>query len=201
MPRKRRTAEEAKAEILEAAESRLRDHGLDGLTVVEVAKACDMSHATVIHHFGSTEEMRRALVNRMTGRLLRDVLATMSTKPAPTAPQMLNDLFTTLSRGGHAKLLAWLTVGGEDFGGNARPREKHGELFQELVPMVAQLLPDAEDPHATARQLIYLVATAAIGYGVAGDILPMVVGMSEDEAAAFPEWLGRLIGQLIVQSK
>jgi len=42
------------------AKARLRDHGLDGLNVVDVAADCGRSHATVIHHFGNTAGMRRA---------------------------------------------------------------------------------------------------------------------------------------------
>jgi len=34
---------------------------------------------------------------------------------------MLNDLFATLSRGGHAKLLAWLSIGGDSLSEDLEP--------------------------------------------------------------------------------
>jgi len=68
--RKRRTAEEAKTLILETAAERLRDQGVDGLTVKGVAEQAGMSHATLIHHFGSSEDMRRELEVHMTSKLL-----------------------------------------------------------------------------------------------------------------------------------
>ena len=74
--RRRRSPEVARLEILAAAEQRLRSFGVEGLSVVDVAKDCGMSHATVIHHFGNTAGMRQALVAHMSDRLLRDGRAT-----------------------------------------------------------------------------------------------------------------------------
>ena len=71
-PRRRRTPEQARAAILEVARQRLGEHGLDGLNVVDVARDTGISHATLIHHFGTADGMRSALVSHMTSQLLRD---------------------------------------------------------------------------------------------------------------------------------
>ena len=106
--RKRRTAVEAKSLILETAAERLRDQGVDGLTVKGVAEQAGMSHATLIHHFGSSDGMRRELEVHMTATLLADVVAALQ-QDVPLE-QLCADLFTALSTGGHARLLAWLAV-------------------------------------------------------------------------------------------
>ena len=67
-----------------------------------------MSHATVIHHFGSTAGMRRALVERMTERLILDIVAAMKRNVAPDV--LIGDLFATFSEGGHGRLLAWRAI-------------------------------------------------------------------------------------------
>lgn len=196
--RRRRSADEARSEILLAAEARLRDHGLDGLNVVDVAAACGMSHATVLHHFGNTAGMRKALVDHMTDRLLRDIISALQREPTPEPPEILQRLFDALSRGGHAKLLAWLSIGGEALSEDLEPPQRFQALFDQLVPELARRLPAEWDRVRVARRMIFLIATAAIGYGLTGDRLPRLLGMDGAEADAFPEWLGRQIHHLMV---
>lgn len=74
----RRTPEKAKALILRVAADRLSEHGLEGLNISGVARAAGMSHATVIHHFGSTGAMREALLRQMTRELLSDVMEALA---------------------------------------------------------------------------------------------------------------------------
>jgi AcrR family transcriptional regulator len=195
--RKRRSPEEARREILLAAEGRLRQHGLAGLNVVDVAGDCGMSHATVLHHFGNTAGMRRALVEHMTDRLLRDVIAALHRDPMPEPTEILESLFDALSRGGHAKLLAWLSIGGDALSEDLEPSKQVQALFAQLVPELARRLPAEWDRERMARRMIFLIATAAIGYGVAGTRLHALLDIQADEAAAFPEWLGRQIRHLM----
>jgi hypothetical protein len=49
-----------------------------------------------------------------------------------------------------------------------------------------------------ARRMVFLIATAAIGYGIAGAQFPNLLGMEKQEADAFPERLGRQIAHLTV---
>lgn len=156
-----------------------------------------MSHATVLHHFGSSAGMRRALVEHMTDRLLRDIVAALQRDPAPDPPAILSNLFDALSRGGHAKLLAWLAIGGDALSEDLAPSPQVRALFAELVSELARRLPDGQDRERIARRMIFLIATSAIGYGVAGARLPDVLGMVEGEPQAFPEWLGRQISRLM----
>lgn len=194
--RKRRSPEAARREILLAAEQRLRAHGLAGLNVVDVASACGMSHATVLHHFGNSAGMRRALVGHMTDRLLEDVIAALHRDPPLTPPEVLENLFDTLSQGGHARLLAWLTVGDDNLSTQAEPAGHARVLLARLVPELARRLTDQPDPERLARRIIFLVACTGIGYGIAGQRLPGLLGMDDSDAAAFPEWLGGQIGHL-----
>jgi AcrR family transcriptional regulator len=156
-----------------------------------------MSHATVLHHFRSSAGMRRALVEHMTDRLLRDIIAALQREPTPEPPVILAGLFDALSSGGHARLLAWLAIGGDSLSEDLAPSPHVRELFAELVPQLAEHLPREADRQRIARRVIFLIATAAIGYGVAGDRLADVLAMEPGEAAGFPEWLGRQIGRMM----
>lgn len=198
-PRKRRSAEEAKQMILEAAQARLARYGIEGLNIVDVAADAGMSHATLIHHFGNTNDMRRALVHHMTDRLLRDVINVLRSDPAFDAQALMRDLFEALSKGGHARLLAWLAVE-EGLTSSAAPTAEVAELFAELIPVLASRLPGTAASERTARQLVFLVATAAIGYGISGPALGSLLNMDREDAAAFPEWLGAQIQVLLAAS-
>jgi len=198
--RRRRTPDEARAVLLQIAEQRLRDHGLEGLNVVDIAGAAGMSHATLIHHFGNADGMRRALIAHMTSRLLRDVIAALQgDSPGPVV--ILKDLFAALSKSGHARLLAWLAVGDSRLRATLDdPPAQVIELFQQLIPVLANRLPKSLDREQAARRMVYLVATSAIGYGVSGALLPRVIGLAPEEAEAFPEWLGLQLQRMLDQA-
>ena len=46
------------------------------------------------------------------------------------------------------------------------------------------------------KKVIFLVASAALGYGIAGPALPELLGMGEDDLADFPRWMAGTIGEL-----
>ncbi len=186
-PRRRRTPEEARRLVLDTAERRLKEHGLDGLNIVGVAREAGISHATLLHHFGSSAGMRQALVERMTQRLIGEALATLSRDVKVTT--LFRDLFEVFSTGGHARLLAWMNI--EEVH-RAPPSPEIRQGFAELIEAAARQLPDG-DP-ASARNILVLVVGAAIGLGIAGDALIDLAGMDEDARAAFPDWLAESIG-------
>jgi len=177
----RRTPEDAKHLILETAASRLAEYGLEGLNIGGVAKAAGMSHATVIHHFGSTAAMRQALLQQMTDTLLSDVIMALGKDVPPD--EVLNRLFQTLSQDGHGRLLAWLAL---DHKLQVTPGEGNtAGLFKNIIDAIAEAGGDRTD----AKLQVLLVATAAMGLSISGGPLSALIGLSEKELAAFPRWL------------
>lgn len=185
--RPRRTPEEARALILDTAERRLAERGLEGLNVVGLAKAAGISHATLLHHFGSADEMRQALVQRMSTRLLSEAMAAIGDNDEIAA--VLRELFAVFSTGGHAKLLAWLAI---EEGQRPVPSAEQYVLFDRLIHASAESMLAGDV--ATARNLVTLVVAAAIGLGVAGEPLMDLVGMDEQARRTFPDWLAGRLG-------
>ena len=179
--RLRRTPDEAKALIMDVAAERLRRLGLDGLNISGVAEAAGISHATVIHHFGSTGAMREALLRKMTADLLSDVMEALQYQQSPD--KVLERLFGTLSRDGHGKLLAWLALDSQLAGFDATTST--GDLFKNIIESIASEGGNRTD----AKYQVYLVAIAALGLGICGEVLAKLVGLSEKEAGQFPSWL------------
>ncbi len=185
--RRRRTAAESKTLILETAARRLRQHGLEGLNITGVADDAGLSHATLIHHFGSSEGMRDALSEKMTLDLIQDLVVAMDAKISPA--ELAGNVFEALSEGGHGKLLAWRAVEGY------REHQDMGmvrDLFNQLLQTTQKVL-DVETREDLQR-IILLVATAAVGYGIAGDVLVDMLGMSKEAVDKFPGWVTAKIG-------
>lgn len=91
---------------METAAKRLSQFGLEGLNISGFSEAAGMSHATVIHHFGSAAAMKKALLQEMTSALLADVIFALTDDIS--ADEFLSRLLVTLSRDGHGCLFAWL---------------------------------------------------------------------------------------------
>ncbi|MBW8856399.1 MAG: helix-turn-helix transcriptional regulator, partial [Bradyrhizobium sp.] len=63
-------AADTRERILTAAEELLRRHGLAKATVVDVARALEMSHANVYRHFASKTELQDAVAHRWLERIM-----------------------------------------------------------------------------------------------------------------------------------
>ena len=194
--RVRRTPAQAREEILQAARARLLAQGIEGLKIADVARDVDMSHATLLHHFGSSEGMRAALVTRMGGELLAELLAMLDGSPlqAERRDAWLAKTFTTLADPRHGQLFAWLALQPLVGVDAATPGDAEGigppaELFAELLRRMQKVMPMAQ-----AQFIVTLVVTSAIGLGVSRGWLGEM-GLPNDDAAIsrFVSQLGRLL--------
>ena len=115
-PRRRRSAEDAKRAILDAAEARFAARGPAGIRLQEIAADVGVSHPAILHHFGSREDLMRAVIERALGALREEVLATLTTSdPAQVDVAMLIErVFEILGAHGQARLMAWLALAGEE---------------------------------------------------------------------------------------
>lgn len=113
-PRRRRTADEARTAILDAAERLLVQAGPGGIRLQEVAAEVGVSHPTVLHHFGSREALVEAVVARALDSLHERLLAAI--QAAPGRPEhieaLMQRVFDTLVAGGHARAFLWLALSG-----------------------------------------------------------------------------------------
>lgn len=114
--RRRRTAEEARDEILDAAERLLREGGPEAIRLQEVAALVGISHPAVLHHFGSREGLLAAVIERTMSTLERELFEIMVRGTATGAPpdgvEMTERVAEAMGEKGHARLIAWLTLSG-----------------------------------------------------------------------------------------
>jgi AcrR family transcriptional regulator len=112
--RRRRTAEEARTAILDAAERRLVASGPAGIRLQEVAADVGLSHPTVLHHFGSREGLVEAVVARALDSLHAGLLEAVrsSARGPEQVTAILDGCFEALGRRGHGRAFLWLALSG-----------------------------------------------------------------------------------------
>jgi AcrR family transcriptional regulator len=188
----RRTPEQAREAILDAARRRLLADGVDGLRVADVAADAGMSHATLLHHFGTGEAMRAALAARMGAELLAELLSMLDGSPLQPERRnaWLRRAFATLAHPRHAQLFAWLAL---QPGSTASAAGTHAApmaaLFAELLSHMQRNMPLAQ-----AQFHVTLIVTSAIGLGVSRHWLESVGLPADDTAMAhFVDRLSRLL--------
>jgi AcrR family transcriptional regulator len=195
--RRRRTAEQARREILDAAARQLAKAGPDSIRLQDVARVVGVSHPTVLHHFGSRDELVRAVVRRAFETLQAELVGAfqMTEIGERETVLLLERAFKTLGSAGYARVLAWLLLSG------SAPHTP--------PPDIAQIRVVAEAAHAHRKRrrgahagdfedtlfTTLLAALALFGDAVAGDALRRSAGLGDDPDAArrFRSWLAKLM--------
>ena len=196
--RVRRTADDARATILDAAEKRLQEVGPAGIRLHDVAEDVGVSHPTVLHHFGSREALVQSVIERRVGALERDLLTEMAVRAGTDEDpvhDMIESVARTLGPGGHARIVAWLALSGHE------PTQRDGAGFDAIARASFELrkarwkprgkIPDFEDTYFT----VLLGALAVFGDAIAG---PLFRGDVDAEASKktsirFRKWLATLL--------
>ena len=197
--RRRRSPEQAKQEILDAAERLIAANGPDGVGLQQVAREAGVSHALVTHYFGTYDGLVREALARRTGAAREKVLALLASPDAePGRTPVLEVLFELLKDPALVRLMAWAALSGRgevfDSMGSA------GGLRQVVDAMMeVRQQSGAKQPPAELRRevefLVLLAFSACFGFGIVGDSLLRALGHGPS-AEAEAEFRERLRGLL-----
>lgn len=175
--------------------------GPDSVRLQEIAGDLGVSHPAILHHFGSREDLLRAVMERALGGLRADLLATVTT----TGPDhidvaaQIEHVFDVLGRHGQARLMAWFALAGE---APQSAGDREFDFFiRELATLVHQrrLERYAEDgrppPPADDTLFTILLATLALlGDALLGDSARASSGLADpDSGPRFRKWFAELI--------
>ena len=165
-----RKGELTRAAIVEAALAIARRDGFEGLTIGDLAAQMQMSKSGVFAHFGSREELQRAVLAEYAGRFVAAVLA-----PAVRRPRGLPRLRAILEN--WLKLLALeIEQGCLMISGSIEYDDRPGAMRDEVVGLIrgwtAELLRAIEDARASgelradvdAGQLAFEIYGLMLGY-------------------------------------
>ena len=178
--------------ILDAAALRLEKYGIRGLNIKDVAKDAGINHGTLLHHFGSADKMRVALLMRMSENLVADMAEILNS--GSSTETLIVELFRLMSQSGQIKLMAWRAL--EDFEEDSAVSKSDDPLmFQQMIEQVAVRL----DGHSTelARNLMFLAVSAAVGWGVCGSGFEKILSLKPGDRDKFPAWVGSQLPRLM----
>ncbi|GGJ40799.1 TetR family transcriptional regulator [Deinococcus roseus] len=147
--------------ILDTAEQVLRRFGLSKATVVDVARALDVSHGTVYRYFPSKTALRAAVTQRWLHRVSAPLAEVKNT--SGTAPEKLHLWLTTLMQIKRSKVLddpelfhAYQSLFGES---KAVLSEHVSELLDQLTVILEEGIQKGEirqgDPTGLAEGIFY----------------------------------------------
>lgn len=188
-PRRRRTPEEARALILDAAEGLFAERGPDRVSVMDVAIAAGVSQTLVLHYFKTYAELVRSVLGRrnrgvfqlIKKRLLEDA----QTQGPPSEAELLGRFLDVICEPVHARLLAWAALSGE--GKNLKMVENRG--LARVVDMLCMVVAArrcqpsvsvAERAHIEEALLVALAA--AHGYAMGKSVYAPALGHKEPGA-------------------
>lgn len=198
--RVRRSAEEAKRVILDAAEKRLREGGPEAIRLQDIARDVGISHPAILHHFQSRDGLTAALERRAMERLAEDLVAAFASRTTEgTVIEVIERVFEALGRGGHARMLAWRVLQTED----PDPMPPDWHLLRPLADRIhvqrCEMAQEAGRPEpdvADSEFVVRLAAAAILGEGIFAPFLDDdLLGREGDEESRrrFRTWFARLI--------
>lgn len=112
-PRRRRSPEEAKELLLDAAERLFSERGPDAVGLRDVGREAGVSHGLITHYFKTYEGLVEAVFNRRTARTAGTVVTRfveMGSKPSSEA--LIDLMLGIVSEPIHLRLVAWAMLTG-----------------------------------------------------------------------------------------
>lgn len=172
--RRRRTPDEARSEALAAARSLLLQAGPDAVTLSAVAKKIGVTHANLIHHFGSASDLQAALMGSMVDDL-RDALdaAVARLRTDQSAPRELVDaVFDAFGEGGAGRLASWIVMTGD-----TSRLEPVRQAVLGVVDAVDEMAGhDPQLPRERIKAAVLFIALSAFGDALIGPPLRDILG-------------------------
>ncbi|MBO6764314.1 TetR/AcrR family transcriptional regulator [Maricaulis sp.] len=175
--RRRRTPDEARSEALAAARSLLLQAGPDAVTLSAVAKKIGVTHANLIHHFGSASDLQAALMGSMVDDL-RDALdaAVARLRTDESAPRELVDaVFGAFGEGGAGRLASWIVMTGD-----TSRLEPVRQAVLGVVDAVDEMAGhDPQLPRERIKAAVLFIALSAFGDALIGPPLRDILGQDD----------------------
>lgn len=191
--RQKRSGDEVRREALIAGRMLLLEGGPGAVTVANVAKEVGMSHANVLHHFGSAAALRSALMGSMIADLtdaFGGVVRLLKTEPAGPR-QVVDKVFDAFDKGGAGPLASWIIQSGE-----VEHLEPVRLAVRELVEAIIGQSTD-EGADTRVRMAVLIMAISAYGDSMIG---PYIRDMLGQDKAAVRQLLARALPLFLVPS-
>jgi len=213
--RRRRTAESARREILDAAKNRLMEEGPDGLRLKVIAADVGISHSSIIHHFGSRDGLLKELRDDAFDALARDLKKRLAEPPeGDPAIDFFEKVWSTLGERRYGRLLAWQMMSGnlpirgsigktvlgpEGSGGllDGLSKRLH-EMRSERALACGQPIPELDE----TRTIVAMCGCTVLGEAIAGPLMVRSAGLGQtrEDRKGFRAWFAKEAERMFFQS-
>lgn len=194
--RRRRTPEEARLEILDAADRVFAASQPDAVGLKDVGREAGVSHALITHYFGTFAGLIEAALERRIRALRETMLERLRHAGALARPsELLGILFTALADPVHLRLMRWLLA-------SERPAAAHAFGLQtQGMQLVALQVATALDPRPTPAMIekveLALLTAVAAAYGYALAKHALVGGLGREPSAQLDAEVQRTLAAMV----
>lgn len=200
----RRTADEARRLILDAAEERLAAQGPEGIRLQDIARDVGISHPAILHHFESREGLVRALIHRTSTQFRDKMLALVedTINGGAGSEGLIQNAYQVLSDRGSARLLAWLILTGRAIE-NSSSQDLTREIADALHGRRVELAKERGRPAPAREDTVFmsmLTSTAAFGDAIIGRQIAAASGLDPEALARYRKWLANLLDEHVAVS-
>lgn len=164
--RRRRAPEEARRELIDAADRLFVEFTPDQVGLKDIAREAGVSHALITHYFGTYAGLIEATLERRLAALREVMLARLRVAGALARPdELIALLFSALEDPVHLRLMRWLLASERPAAIHAFGLQAHG--LQIVAHQVATALSPAPSPELIAKVELSLLTAVSAAYGYA----------------------------------
>lgn len=204
-PRKRRAPEEARKELLDAAERLLSERGPDAIGLRDVASAARVSHGLITHYFKTYDGLVEAVFARRAQRVARALRSQLEVAElAPSASDLLQAFLAIVREPIQLRLVAWATLSGRGQQADFLPRrERSLRAIADAIHAAALREAERHDSIAPSRDdvdyalLLGLSATYAYALGRKPFLAALGRTPSADSDAQMQQRIARTLHMLL----
>jgi len=125
-PRKRRSPDEARTLLMDAAERVFLERTPDTVGLRDVAAQAGVSHGLITHYFKTYEGLVEAVFHRRTQRIMERARALVTEMGTPTAMALVDLMLGVVTEPIHLRLVAWSMLTGRALQADFIAGRKHG---------------------------------------------------------------------------
>ncbi len=192
--RRRRDPEEARGELLDAADRLLAERPPDAVGLADIARDAGVSHALVSHYFGTYVGVVDAVLERRRAAVRARMMERIAKADLVDPDELLDALFEALSDRTFVRLSLWALAAERPSASETFPLHSQGmRLVAEAI--VERLGDRRAETRKRIEQALVVAGSAALGYVVARG--GWMAALGREPSAAFDRSVRRALGEML----